>query len=68
MDLGDLEARLDGELERLGEINHVAAIDGECAIQSPPALVQLSGELQCLTTQVCAVRLRGNALVLLCGT
>ena len=50
VDPRNLEARLDGDLERRRKLAHILEIDGEGSLGSVRFLVQLAGKEHCLTT------------------
>ncbi len=64
VNLRDLEARLDGRLDRLRVLLHVARIDIEGAIRALRLLVEVSGQQQRLGAQLGILGLAGDALVL----
>src|SRR5882672_822512 len=62
-DFSDLRTRLDGRLDRLRKLLHVARVDLESAIRALRLLVQVSCKQRRLGTQVRSLRLRRDALV-----
>ena len=62
--LGDLEARLDGNVDGLRELREVALVDAERGVDVARLLVELAGRQQRLALELGIRRFGGHALVL----